>query len=277
MNSPDPMELAAGLGRVLVEIGPLAVATSGGVDSMTLAMASHRLLPDVEILHAASAAVPPEATLRVRDWARREGWQLRVIDAGEFGNESYRANPVNRCFHCKTQLYSTIRSLTGRPIVSGANLSDLGEYRPGLDAASEHQVRHPYIEAGIDKSGVRALARHLGLGDVAELPSSPCLSSRVETGIRIEPGALRLVHAIERLVVGAIDVQTARCRIRSDGVVVELDEATLAGLQGAALDGLRQRIEERIAERPASALRAAPMARVRFEPYRNGSAFVHPT
>ena len=251
-------------------IGPLAVAVSGGVDSMTLAVMAHRLLPGSTMLHAASAAVPPEATTRVRERARREGWRLQVIDAGEFDNVHYRANPVNRCFHCKTQLYSTIQRHSDRPIVSGANTSDLGEYRPGLDAARDHGVRHPYVEAGIDKSGVRALARHLGLDDVAELPSSPCLSSRVETGIRIETAALRYVHAVERLIGESIEATTVRCRLRADAVVIELDRDAFDRLDDPTAAQLRSAIAA-VAAAPG-AVAGAP---VRFEPYRNGSAFVH--
>ena len=257
----------ARLERALAAIGPLAVAVSGGVDSITLAVLAHRLLPGVQMLHASSAAVPAEASARVAEWAAREGWRLQVIDAGEFANEQYRANPVNRCFHCKTQLYASIGSLTALPIVSGANVSDLGEYRPGLDAARDHGVRHPYVEARIDKPGVRALAAALGLGAIAELPASPCLSSRVETGIRIEPNTLRFVHAVEKLVGAELSPRTVRCRVRADGIVVELDDDRLAGLGDESAEILRARI--------AGHALAPRGAEVRFEAYRNGSAFLH--
>lgn len=255
------------LETALVDIGSLAVAVSGGVDSMTLAALAHRVCTGVLMVHAASAAVPPEATARVRAWALREGWRLAVIDAGEFDNASYRANPVNRCFHCKTQLYASIRARTDLPIASGANVSDLGEYRPGLDAARDHGVRHPYVEAGIDKAGVRALSRALGLGEVAELPSSPCLSSRVETGIRIEPRMLGFVHAVESMIANELAPKTVRCRVRASGIVVELDHEQLGALSDADSAHWRERI---------AALPLAPrdMA-VHFEPYRNGSAFLH--
>ena len=268
MNTPRTR-----LELVLQDIGFLAVAVSGGVDSMTLASAARLALgPEAMMaLHARSPAVPAEATRRVRAQAAAEGWALRVIDAGEFADPAYRANPVNRCFYCKTNLYSAIRQVTDRPIVSGANLSDLGEYRPGLDAAREHGVRHPYIEAGIDKPAVRALARELGLGAIAELPAAPCLSSRVETGIPIEPETLRFVHTVENLVGARLGPGQAsravRCRVRKTRVVIELDPLSLDALDEADRSILQHRIT---AEAPSS-LAGLPVS---FAPYRTGSAFL---
>ncbi|GJD79318.1 adenine nucleotide alpha hydrolase [Methylobacterium gregans] len=265
--------MSASLESLLAGMGPLAVAVSGGVDSLTLATLAHRRLgPDGMLaVHAASPAVPGEATARVRAEADRQGWRLRVIEAGEFADPRYRSNPVNRCFFCKTNLYGAIAQATDRQIVSGANLDDLGEYRPGLDAAREHGVRHPFVAAGLGKAAVRALAREMGLGDVAELPASPCLSSRVETGIRIEPETLAFIHAVERIVGGALAAEGAearvRCRVRAEGVVVELDPRCLALLDRDLRADLGSAIRERA---PAPAL-AGP---VRFEPYRNGSAFL---
>ncbi|GJD37078.1 adenine nucleotide alpha hydrolase [Methylobacterium aerolatum] len=260
------------LEEVLGEIGPLTVAVSGGVDSLTLAALAHRVLgPAASMVHAASPAVPAEATARVRAEAAREGWDLTVVEAGEFADDRYRANPVNRCFFCKTNLYGTIRTVTDRQIVSGANLDDLGEYRPGLDAAREHGVRHPYVEAAIDKASVRALARDLGLGDVAELPSAPCLSSRVETGLRIEPETLAFIHAVEGMVGTALGAsharQAVRCRVRAAGVVIELDPASLDALQDGAREDLARRIATLAPPRLAE-------NGVRFLPYKVGSAFL---
>lgn len=259
------------LESVLAGLGPVAVAVSGGVDSLTLATLAHRLAPSATlVVHAVSPAVPEEATARVRAEGAREGWTLRVIEAGEFADPAYRANPVNRCFFCKTNLYGAVRRVTDRQILSGANRDDLGEYRPGLDAAREHGVRHPYVEAGFDKASVRALARDLGLGAVAELPAAPCLSSRVETGIAIEPETLTFIHAVERLVGGALATDGAgravRCRVRAEGVVVELDPASLAALDAEGRETLGAGIRDM-----APARLAGP---VRFAPYRVGSAFL---
>ncbi|MCJ2085087.1 adenine nucleotide alpha hydrolase [Methylobacterium sp. E-005] len=294
------------LETVLNGLGPVAVAVSGGVDSLTLATLAHRLAPGVALMvHAVSPAVPGEATARVRAEAAREGWSLRVIEAGEFADPAYRANPVNRCFFCKTNLYGAVRRVTDRQILSGANRDDLGEYRPGLDAARAHGVRHPYVEAGFDKAAVRRLARDLGLGAVAELPSAPCLSSRVETGIAIEPETLTFIHAVERLVSGALDAgsgarapsaeadtgsapgraskqrlravpdgsaighgpeRAVRCRVRAEGVVVELDPGSLAALDAADRETLGAGIRALAPPRLAGL--------VRFAPYRVGSAFL---
>jgi uncharacterized protein len=255
------------LHAVLGEIGDMAVAVSGGIDSLTLATAAHRArLGHVTMHHATSPAVPGEATERTRALAAAEGWALDVFDAGEFQDAAYRANPVNRCFFCKTNLYGAVAGRTGEQIVSGTNTDDLGEYRPGLEAAKRHAVRHPYVEAGIDKATVRALARVLGLGALAELPSAPCLSSRIETGIRIEAEVLAMVHAVETLVARRLEPRTVRCRVRARGVVVELDAGALAAAEAAP--GLR-------AEVAALAAGVGLRGPVGFAGYRVGSAFVH--
>jgi uncharacterized protein len=258
----------------LESLGDVAVAVSGGVDSITLACVAHRAAKQtgasVRVLHASSAAVPAEATERVRRVAVAEGWTLSVIDAQEFGNAHYRENPVNRCFFCKSQLYSTIQTHTSAQIVSGANVDDLGEYRPGLDAAREREVRHPYVEVGIDKAEVRRIARAIGLGSIADLRASPCLSSRIETGIRIEAPSLEFVHAVEKLVAAELAVATVRCRVRASGIVIELDPESLAALSP---DVTARLIAAITAEGEATGQRLLGQP-PRFAPYKVGSAFL---
>lgn len=265
-----PTDIIDALARTIADIDHVAVAVSGGVDSLTLATLIQRQVPErAEMHHAVSPAVPAEATERVRMLAEQQRWRLNVVDAGEFADTDYRANPVNRCFYCKTNLYGAIARHTEAQIVSGTNLDDLGEYRPGLEAAKTHSVRHPFVEAGVDKATVRLIALHLGLGDVAELPSAPCLSSRIETGIAIDPAMLALVHQTEKLVGSALRPKTVRCRVRARGVVVELDGPSLAAADSDARAHLRERISALFSDGGFE----YPVA---FEPYRVGSAFVQP-
>ncbi len=245
--------------------GALAVAVSGGIDSTVLAdVAARALGPGARMVHAISPAVPAAATERVRRHARAGGWRLDLVDAGEFGDPRYRANPVDRCYFCKANLYGTIAAMTEGAIASGTNADDLGDYRPGLRAAAAHGVVHPYVEAGMGKAEIYALARAMGLEDLAALPAQPCLASRVETGIAIDAGDLGFVERVEaalhdRFGLGAV----LRCRITGQGAILEL---------GAGL-------EARGAEAAALAGRLAQTEGRRFlghRPYRRGAAFLRP-
>jgi uncharacterized protein len=259
--------MSAGLAACLTRHAHLAIAVSGGVDSMTLAAFAHRLrhsggIGGVEMIHAVSPAVPPAATERVRARAARDGWRLMVTGTGEFDDPRYRNNPVNRCYFCKTNLYDRIRAVTAGAIASGANLDDLGDYRPGLLAAAERAVVHPYIEAGMDKAAVRALARQLGLDEVAELPAQPCLASRVETGIAIDPVDLAFIDLVEtRLAAEAPAGIALRCRVTHAGIAIE------AGADPNAAASL--------ADLAANLCREHGRHLVGIGPYRRGAMFVH--
>lgn len=244
----------------------LTIAVSGGVDSMTLAAVAHRRRPgSVTMIHAVSPAVPQAATDRVRSRADRDGWALTVTGAGEFEDARYRANPVDRCYFCKSNLYDRIRSLTPEVgvIASGANLDDLDDYRPGLRAAAERNVVHPFVEAGVTKAEVRRLARRHGLDEVAELPAQPCLSSRIETGLVIAAEDLAFVERAEsRLAALLPPGSVLRCRVTHAGIVVELAEPP----HGPAHESARALAASLCAEagRPFAGLRA----------YRRGAAFL---
>ena len=260
---PDPHGACSVLAGVLESLEPVAIAVSGGVDSLTLAAFAGVLKLDALVLHAASPAVPREATERVRVLARDRGWALRVIDAGEFRDERYRSNPANRCLFCKTNLYTSMARVDDRrALVSGTNTDDLGDWRPGLEAARAAGVRHPFVEADMFKRDVRALARRLGMPDVATLPASPCLSSRIETGLRVEPADLATIDEIEATLRGAFELQTVRCRRRARGWVIEVEGAD---------PGEREAIG---AVASAALARHGTEASVSIETYRMGSAFL---
>ena len=218
------------------------IACSGGIDSTLLALVAHRRAPGrVTVAHAVSPAVPPEATARVRALALQEGWTLSIVQSGEFQDENYLSNPVNRCYFCKSNLYDSLTQIASAhasgTVLSGANMDDLGEYRPGLDAAAERGVRHPWIEAQFAKADIRHLARALAVS-FAELPSSPCLASRLYTGTRVTAERLRAVHACETLIKQRTGLAVVRCRVRGDLLLVEVADQDRAHLTPALLDEL---------------------------------------
>jgi uncharacterized protein len=258
-----PQGAQARLSAALARRGPLAVAVSGGVDSMLLMHAAHVQLSGAVAMHAVSPAVPEAATERVKRHAARHGWSLRLLDAGELADPRYTANPANRCFFCKENLYARIRAGTDLPIASGANADDLGDYRPGLDAARHAGVVHPFVEAGIGKADIYAMAAARGLDDIAALPAQPCLASRIETGIAVDAAALAFIERAEMALAALIpDAEALRCRVTAAGIVAELSPMPAAAVVEAAA--------ARLTALAASEGRA--FAGVR--PYRRGSAFL---
>jgi uncharacterized protein len=246
-DRPDAAAALERLRAVLGGVSPRIIACSGGIDSLVLSVVAHRQFPDATVIaHTVTPAVPSDGTTRVRGYADTEGWDLRVVESGEFGDEAYLANPVDRCFHCKSNLYRAIEAIDvhsvdgALPVVfSGANLDDLGEYRPGLAAAAQHSVRHPYVEAEISKSELRAIARSLGLVD-ADLPASPCLASRLYTGTRVTPERLRAVEVGEAHLRSCTGIDVVRCRVAESTVLVEVATADLERVDGQMLDEVLQ-------------------------------------
>lgn len=255
------------LRRILQETGAAAIAVSGGIDSLTLACIAVEICPDTQIFHALSPAVPAAATQRVRQFAQDRNWHLCIIDAGEFTDPDYLGNPVNRCFYCKNNLYAQIARQSKLAIFSGTNLDDLDDYRPGLIAAREHEVRHPYVEAGMSKVDIRIAARELGLGVIAELSAAPCLSSRVTTGIRITAGELLLIDQVETVLRNTIGDVPIRCRRLPDGYQIQVDADTLQQMDKHQYQQLQTQINLLL----KSQTQASPI----IEPYKRGSAFVH--
>ncbi|GEA51875.1 TIGR00268 family protein [Vibrio inusitatus NBRC 102082] len=256
------------LEQTLNALGKITVAVSGGVDSMTLAFVAHRVLGDnAKMVHSISPAVPPKDTQRIRDFAAKYQWNITFVSSGEIDTPSYQNNPVNRCYYCKTCLYSTLKALSFGQVVSGTNLDDLDDYRPGLIAAKEHRIVHPFVEANIDKQEIRQLALQLGLPTLSSLPASPCLASRIETGIHIDSNNLGLVDAVEQHLRSRIDSTTLRCRVKKQQIGIEVDSQTFENLTQQDIDDLKSDI----AQITNNFRSDVP---IQFMPYQRGSAFV---
>lgn len=179
-----------------------AVAFSGGVDSAVVAKAAQMALGTAAVAVTGTSAALAEGELEAaRQLAELIGIRHVVLPTEEFANSSYVANNPDRCYHCKSELYSQLgniaRRLGVRVVVNGANADDLGDYRPGMRAADEHAVRSPLAECGFTKQDVRALAGEWEL-PVAEKPATPCLSSRVAYGLSVTPERLSMIDRAER-------------------------------------------------------------------------------
>jgi uncharacterized protein len=261
VNKPDNQTR---LVSVLDRYANMAIAVSGGVDSMVLAFIASRYAQGaVSVVHAVSPAVPAAATRRVLAYAAREKWTFRSIDAGEMADPDYLANPTNRCFYCKSNLYSAIRAVTQATIASGTNLDDLDDYRPGLGAAQHHGVVHPFVEAKLNKADIYALARAHRLDDLSALPAQPCLASRIETGIRVDPDSLRFIEMVENDLGAALPTGAPlRCRLTASGVFIECGEIP----EGPSLQQIHDHLTRLCAE--SGRLYGG------IRPYRRGSAFL---
>ncbi|MER2493066.1 hypothetical protein [Catenovulum sediminis] len=209
---------------VLNQYPTLAVAVSGGVDSMLLMYVANSFADsDVIAAHAYSPAVPSSAFKLIQSYTLNYGWTLKLLDAQELKEERYKNNPVNRCYYCKRNLYQRIAHCFNRTIASGTNLDDLSDYRPGLQAAEEYSVVHPYVKANMTKGDIYELAAYLNLQELKCLPPQPCLASRIETGISIKQTTLKFIDLLESKLKDIMQkTDTVRCRITQQGVVVEL-------------------------------------------------------
>jgi len=247
----------------------LYIALSGGIDSITLMRVASevRSAPTVAV-HAVSAAVPAEATARCRDLSAQHNWQLIELDAGEFNDNRYVENPVNRCYYCKSSLFDSIVAQIGADycIATGTNADDLGDYRPGLNAAAERNIWQPYVEAGVDKKSIREIALQYGLGELSQLPAQPCLSSRIETGISINVDDLKFVHQMEKALGEHLGAGDIRCRIVSDGVVVQVPADCVVFSDANSRCTTEELIDEICSSHQRSFLK--------IEAYRMGSAFL---
>ena len=221
--------------------GGVAVAFSGGIDSTVVAAAAHRALgPRTVAVTADSPSVPRAEIAEARAIAQRIGIAHRVVKTREFDDPAYLRNDGARCFFCKSELYTRIEEILpelGVDIVcSGANLDDLGDYRPGLNAAAEHHIRHPLQEAGFTKADVRALAKEWNL-PTWDKPASPCLSSRLVPGLAVTPERTRRVEEAEAYLHG-LGLRELRVRLH-EGELARI-EVPLSSVARLAETGVRE-------------------------------------
>lgn len=229
----DPASLLAKqekLLAVLKGLGRVLVAYSGGTDSAYLAWAARQALGSEAIAVTADSASMPESHKRdASDFAKSFDIRQEIIPTYEFENPDYVANNPDRCFHCKDELFLRMEQyaepLSGYTIVYGVNVDDLGDYRPGQNAAKIHQVKAPLVEAGLTKAEIRELSRMANL-PTWDRPAAACLSSRIPYGTPVTPETIKQIEVGEEELKG-LGFRQFRVRFHGELVRIEIDRSEL--------------------------------------------------
>jgi pyridinium-3,5-biscarboxylic acid mononucleotide sulfurtransferase len=260
------------------------VAYSGGVDSAFLAYVAHDVLGSKSLAAIAdSPSLPRRELEQALALARQFQFPVRVIRTREFESPSYLANPENRCYFCKHELFQALAPLAkaeGFAVIAyGENASDIGDYRPGAQAAAEFQVRAPLKEAGLTKADIRALSAQLGL-PTADKPQMACLSSRVPYGEAVSPKKLSMIEQAENVLrdLGFYDVRVRHHELRRPELLSTLNPqpstvSHLARIEVGPAE-LRKFLEDGVSLKVAAALKQIGYAHVTLDlqGYRRGSA-----
>jgi pyridinium-3,5-biscarboxylic acid mononucleotide sulfurtransferase len=213
----------------LASLGSVIVAYSGGADSAYLAFIAHRTLGDRAVAVTADSPSYPERHRQLAIQVARDfGLRHEIIQTSELERPEYRANPSNRCYYCKHELYthlSRIAAGRGAVIVDGNNADDRGDYRPGRQAAREFGVRSPLDEVDLSKEEIRALSRQAGLPTWDE-PASACLSSRIPYHTEVTDEKLRTIERAEQAL-RALGFRVFRVRHHDDLARIEIARAEM--------------------------------------------------